>query len=172
MSSWGILLLLSATMCNGRIHFRQFLRMRLTLISIFGVNLNPLTFFVIIKNRGLNIPSRLNSWSSFKRKLSSLVLARFPDNNVWIWRAVSIGGRLPLHQLRKGTLIASRILNRLSLGLRGISTVWGDVELTGWDLNSNSRLFGVQQNHIGKIFHWQKQRKGSVGNIGSTIMDI
>ena len=171
MSNWGILLLLSVTMCNGRICFIQALTMRLIVISGFGVNLNPLDLFIIIKHIGLNVPSRLNRWSSFKSKASPLVLTRFPSSNVWLCRAVSIGGRLPLHQLRKGTLIASRILNKISLGLKGMSIVWGNVELTGWDLTS-SRLFGVQQNHIGKIFHWQKQKKGSNGNIGFPIMDI
>ena len=91
------MLILSATMCNERIYFRQFLRMRLTLISGFGVNLNPLTLFISIKHRGLNLPSRISSWSSFKRKSSPLVLSIFPRSNIWIWREVSIGGMLPLH---------------------------------------------------------------------------
>ena len=89
----------------------------------FGVNLNPLALFIIIKQRGLNFPSRLNSWSSFKSRSSPLVLAIFLGSNIWIWRIVSIGGRLPLHQLRKGTLIASIILNRISLGLKGMLIV-------------------------------------------------
>ena len=74
-----------------------FFRMRLNLISGFGVNLNPLDLFIIIKNIGLNVPSRLNSWLSFKRKSSPLVLTRFPRSNIWLWRQVSIGGRIPLH---------------------------------------------------------------------------
>ena len=110
-------------MCNGRIHFRQILIIRLTLISGFGVNLNPLDLFIIIKNRGLNVPYKLSSWSGFKSKSSPLVLGIFLGRNVWIWRELSIGGRLPFHQLRKGTLIASRILNMISLGLMGTSTV-------------------------------------------------
>ena len=97
--------------------------MRLTVIYGFSVNLNPLDLFIIIKHRGLNVPSRLNIWSSFKSNSSPLVLAKFLGNNVWLWRAVSIGGRILLNQLRKGTLIASRILNRISLGLKGMSIV-------------------------------------------------
>ena len=153
MSNWGPFFILSEIMWIERIPSRQFLRMRPTLIFGFGMNLNPLAYFILIRNRGSNIPSRLNSWSKLKSRSCPLVLAKFPDNNIWIWKTVSIDGRLLLHHWRKGTLIALKTLNRCSLGSRDMLTIWRSVELTGWDLNSSFHLFGGQQGRIGMIFH-------------------
>ena len=68
-----------------------------TLIFGFGVNLNLLALFLLFRNIGLNIPSRLNSWLNFKNKSSPLVLTRFPDINICLWKEVNIDGKLLLH---------------------------------------------------------------------------
>ena len=148
MSSWGIFLLLSAIVCSAIVPYRQFHRMRLTLIFGFRVNFNLLALFLLFRNIGLNIPSRLNSWLNFKNKSSPLVLTIFPDIKICLWKEVNIDGRILLHHWRNATLIALKTLNRLSIGSRDMLTVWKSVGLTCLDLNSCCFIGFIRGYHV------------------------
>ena len=151
MSSWGIFLVLSAIMCSAIVPSRQFRKMRLTLIFRFRVNLNLLALFLLFRNIGLNLPSRLNNWLNFRNKSSPLVLTGFPNNDIWLWKAVSIDGKLLLHHWRKVTLIDLKSLNRLCLGLMDMLTVWKRVGLTGLDLNSCCFIGFIRGYHVSSL---------------------
>ena len=67
-----------------------------------------------------------------RKKLFLPTSSRSPYINKQLWKAISIGGRLPLLPTGTGTPIILEILNRHFPWLRVMLDVSGNVGLIGW----------------------------------------
>ena len=153
MFSWGIFPPLLAIMFSGKDPSKLSLIMSPTLTFGFEANLNTLIFSLLVNRMYSYVPSKLNGWWNFKKRLSLLVSTRFPSINNWLWKVASTDGRLPLQPWEIEIPTITEILNIHFPGLRDMWDAWRNVELIGWDSNSNFLSSDGHQNHTGKTSH-------------------